>query len=347
MSSATGGGAALKFRQANLPRQAGELARLKIVQGPDYGSVFVVTANRVTLGRGDDNDIILADLKASRVHAELISTPDGWQMSDKGSANGILYNGKFVRMVSLRSGEVVSIGETTLEFVTAQAGTMVLMAPPKAALAARSEQAAFTAKKAEVRALGKIGGGKRVARAPGKSGGARGMVMIAVAVAVFAFLFLGDDKKPVRSSQGKGDQNNDPTRALASVNAPARSENASINKSAEMFFRAGFREFTAGNYFRARTQFETVLQIVPGHQLARLYLDNCNREIEDIVKADLQRGKKSQEAGKLKEARGHYQEVMRLLDKNQTSDEFKEAKEGLDSVEKEMKDVDLGMGGNG
>jgi hypothetical protein len=169
--------------------------------------------------------------------------------------------------------------------------------------------------------------------------------MILLAVGVFAFLFLGDEKKPVKKPDGQTTKNNtDPTRAVAGT-APPKSENIAINKSAETFFRAGFREFTAGNYSRARTQFETVLQIVPGHQLARLYLDNCNREIEDIVKADLQRGKKSREAGKLKEAKGHYEEVMRLLDKNQTADEFKEAKDGLEAVEKEMKDIENNVGG--
>jgi hypothetical protein len=338
--------AALKFRQSNLPRQGGELARLKVVQGPDYGSVFVVTSNRVTLGRGDDNDIILGDLKASRSHAELVYTPEGWVIRDRGSANGILYGGKFVRSVNLRSGEVVAIGETTLEFLAAQAGTMVLMAPPKAASAVRAEEAAFLAKKAEVRALGQIGG-KKVARAPGKGGGARGLVMIVVAIGVFAFLFMGDEKKPLPKKPPNEEQKNtDPVRALAAV-APARSDNPAINKSAETFFRAGFREFTAGNYARARTQFETVLQISPGHTLARLYLDNCKREIEDEVKFHLENGKKSQEAGKLKEARGHYQRIMHLLDKEQATDEYKEAKEGFEAVEKEMRDIDYGAGGSG
>jgi pSer/pThr/pTyr-binding forkhead associated (FHA) protein len=332
---------ALKFRQTNLPRQTGELARLKIIQGPDYGSVFVITSNRVTLGRGDDNDIILADLKASRQHAELAYTVEGWVISDKGSANGILYSGKFVRSVNLRSGEVVSIGETTIEFVAASSGTMVLMAPPKAASAVKTEQAAFLAKKAEVRAMGKIGGGA-VAKAPSKPGGARGLVMILLAVGVFAFLFMGDEKKP--TGPKKDTKNTDPTRNVASK-APPKSENIQINKTAEMFFRAGFREYNAGNYFRARTQFETVLQIVPGHPLAQLYLNNCNNAIDTLVKGNLQRAKKNHEAGKLKEARGEYQEVMRLLDRNQTADEYKEAKDGLDGVEKEMKDVENSITG--
>jgi hypothetical protein len=331
---------ALKFRQANLPRQPGELARLKIVQGPDYGSVFVLTSNRVTVGRGDNNDVILADLKASRQHAELSYTPDGWVISDAGSANGILYSGKFVRNVNLRSGEVVGIGETTLEFVAATSGTMVLMAPPKAASAVRSEEAAFIQKRAEVRALGRVGGAPKAAAVPGKSGGARGLIMIMLAVGVFAFLFLGDDKKPQGPGGPKkdGGKKVDESRSLATIKPPV-TDNTAIARSAETFFRAGFREFTSGNYARARTQFETVLQISPGHALARLYLDNCNREIEEEIKFHMERGKKSHEAGKLKEAKGHYEAVLRRLDKNPTADEFKAAKDQLEAVEKEMKDV--------
>jgi hypothetical protein len=335
---------ALKFRQPNLPRQTGELARLKIVQGPDYGSVFVITSNRVTLGRGDDNDIILADLKASRQHAELTFTVDGWAINDKGSANGILYSGKFVRSVALRSGEVVSIGETTLEFVSAQSGTMILMAPPKAASAVRSEEAAFIQKKAEVRAMGRVGGGgKSVAKSSGKAGGARGLIMIVIAVGIFAFLFLGEEKK-AQPKKAPGDTKKvDESRNIASK-APPVAENSAIARSAETFFRAGFREFTSGNYSRARTQFETVIQISPGHALARLYLDNCNREIDEEIKFHLERGKKSHEAGKLKEAKGHYLSIIHLLDKNQTADAFKAAKDELDAVTKEMKEAVSGGG---
>jgi hypothetical protein len=331
--------AALKFKQGNLPRQAGELARLKIVQGPDYGSVYVIASNRVTIGRGDDNDVILADLKASRRHAELLFSPEGWLIRDTGSANGILYGGKFVRSVNLRSGEVVSIGETTLEFVSSQSGTLVLMAPPKAMAAVRQEQNAFTAKQAEVRALGKIGGNRQAAKKPAsKAGGARGLLMIVGAIGVFAFLFLGDDgKKPTGPARPSSSAKKPEETPHLGKNPLPPVEAGPIARSAETFFTSGFREFNAHNFIRARTQFETVLQIAPGHSLAALYLENCNREIKAEVKFHLERGKRSREAGKLREARGHYEAVMRLLDKEKTSDDFKEAKTGLEQVNKEIR----------
>ena len=43
-------GAALKFKTTALARQSGELARIKVMRGPDFGSVYVLTGGRATIG---------------------------------------------------------------------------------------------------------------------------------------------------------------------------------------------------------------------------------------------------------------------------------------------------------
>ena len=43
---------AIRFKQTQVSRQNGELARLKVVQGPDYGAVYVICGARATIGRG-------------------------------------------------------------------------------------------------------------------------------------------------------------------------------------------------------------------------------------------------------------------------------------------------------
>src|SRR6187401_1423631 len=81
-------GNALRFRQWKTPRQTGERARLKIVHGPDSGCLFVVTGDLITLGRGEENDVVFADLRASRKHAELKKLANGrWHLRDLGSQN--------------------------------------------------------------------------------------------------------------------------------------------------------------------------------------------------------------------------------------------------------------------
>lgn len=55
-----------RFSNAEMERQAGEVARLRVLKGADQGSIFIVKASSIILGRGDEADIRVADLKASR-----------------------------------------------------------------------------------------------------------------------------------------------------------------------------------------------------------------------------------------------------------------------------------------
>jgi hypothetical protein len=108
------------------------------------------------------------------------------------------------------------------------------------------------------------------------------------------------------------------------------------NKTAEMFFRQGFREFKARNYLRARTQFDLVLQIVPDHEMARRYKENCGKAIDDEVKTLLESGRTSLESGKLREARGFFEAVRRLLNADQSNPAFAEAGDLLKKVTEEL-----------
>ena len=144
-------GTALRFKYTNVPRQPNEQARLKIVQGPDYGAVYVVTGVRATVGRGEDSDIVISDLKASRKHAEFELGAGSWMIKDLKSANGILCNGKKVTSVSLKTGDTIALGETILEFVSSEVGTMMLVAPPKSVSQVHSEQYALETQKEKIR----------------------------------------------------------------------------------------------------------------------------------------------------------------------------------------------------
>ena len=45
---------AVRFKQLSLERQKGELARFKVVQGPDYGAIYVITGTKALIGRGEE-----------------------------------------------------------------------------------------------------------------------------------------------------------------------------------------------------------------------------------------------------------------------------------------------------
>ncbi|BCJ74051.1 hypothetical protein CS0771_35950 [Catellatospora sp. IY07-71] len=74
-------------------------------------------AVRIRLGREADNDIVLADLQASRYHAELRRTGDTFTLVDLGSRNGTFLNGRQVAKPTLmHAGDMVSIGRHELLF---------------------------------------------------------------------------------------------------------------------------------------------------------------------------------------------------------------------------------------
>lgn len=78
-------------------------------------------AGTITVGRADDNDIVVADVLASRHHATLTQTPLGTEIRDH-SINGTFVNGTRVGSAILTDDDVVTIGNADLVF---RAGTLV------------------------------------------------------------------------------------------------------------------------------------------------------------------------------------------------------------------------------
>lgn len=69
------------------------------------------------IGRESSNDIVISDINASRVHAEIHMEPNGtWIISDLGSTNGLYVNGRRVKSAPLNDADIVLIGTTRLEF---------------------------------------------------------------------------------------------------------------------------------------------------------------------------------------------------------------------------------------
>lgn len=67
-------------------------------------------ANKVRLGRGSDNDVVLSDVSVSRYHAELRRDGGGWSIHDLKSTNGVELNRVPVRVAPLHEGDRLGIG---------------------------------------------------------------------------------------------------------------------------------------------------------------------------------------------------------------------------------------------
>jgi ABC transport system ATP-binding/permease protein len=76
----------------------------------------------VTVGRTPDNDVVVADVLASRHHATVVPTDRGMEIRDGGTVNGTFVNGVRIEAAPLHDGDVVTIGNVDLVF---SGGTLI------------------------------------------------------------------------------------------------------------------------------------------------------------------------------------------------------------------------------
>jgi hypothetical protein len=94
--------------------------RLRMLRGVPAHGVYAFE-RFARIGRGDDNDIVLADPSVSRAHAEIESDAGGPLVRDLDSTNGTAVNGRRVRAERLHDGDEISFGNTRMRFEAAAA----------------------------------------------------------------------------------------------------------------------------------------------------------------------------------------------------------------------------------
>ena len=75
-----------------------------------------ITREPVVIGRLSNSDVALSDSNVSRRHAELRRDGTQWMLSDLGSTNGTLVNGKLAREHKLKDGDRLTFGTSELVF---------------------------------------------------------------------------------------------------------------------------------------------------------------------------------------------------------------------------------------
>ncbi len=101
---------------ASKPPEVGNLAT-KMIQAILPGAATPEKPpGSATIGRANDNDIVIQDVLASRHHAFLVQSPLGTEIRDARSVNGTFVNGVRVGSAVLSEGDVITIGNVDLVF---------------------------------------------------------------------------------------------------------------------------------------------------------------------------------------------------------------------------------------
>lgn len=89
-----------------------DAAMMILKQGEASQERWSLGSGETTIGRGDDNDIVLPVREVSRFHARIWLQRGNWMIEDQGSRNGTFVNGERVEGArQLKDGEEVGIAE--------------------------------------------------------------------------------------------------------------------------------------------------------------------------------------------------------------------------------------------
>jgi hypothetical protein len=88
-----------------------------ILQNIDDGTSHSISSDRVNLGRASTNDIVIDDKAVSREHAVMLRDESGQFVIESRGANGTFVNHLQIERAPLASGDLITIGDSTLRFV--------------------------------------------------------------------------------------------------------------------------------------------------------------------------------------------------------------------------------------
>jgi len=92
---------------------------LNVIANDGRRSNFQIEKDKITIGRSNDNNLILSfDKTVSRHHVEIVKTKEGYLLTDLGSYNGTKVNEELIQSVLLKQDDKIKIGLTNLIFLT-------------------------------------------------------------------------------------------------------------------------------------------------------------------------------------------------------------------------------------
>lgn len=92
-------------------------ARLVMISAPAPGAEFSIARNQVRIGRLEELDLCISHRSISREHARITQKDGTFEIEDLNSANGVRINGSGVRKSTLKSGDILELGQVRFRFV--------------------------------------------------------------------------------------------------------------------------------------------------------------------------------------------------------------------------------------
>ena len=245
-------------------------AVLHVIGGADRGKTYELVLPETRIGRGADQDLVLADIAVSRRHITIHAESGRFRLRDLGSGNGTLLNGQRIDSVVLNDGDQIELGNTLMRFD--HTVSRAAAAPPPAPLSPVAPAAPPAWSAPSYPASGPVDTpsdavvGPRVVP-PSTS------VSLPIALAVP----LGSAQNRLIALGAMGFVSLVALIVIVAKTAMARPPVAP--SEAEQSYRQGLKLYAAKDYEGARINFNDALQLAPDSAEARRYVGACDLEV--------------------------------------------------------------------
>ena len=256
------------------PQPPVEISRavLKIVSGPYKGRQFRLLSPKITIGRGNECDIIFKDNPhCSRRHAEIKRLSGVFSIKSLNPDNPVLVNKRPATEHKLRAKDQISIGNTKLIFEDRAS----FPAPQPGFPAAGNAEPAYSAKKKPVRPLR--------------------ILLIALAAGGLA-LYFSEDKKQQEARRLEIKTEADILEGIEEMEKNTLEEGkeralSPQQQSARTAFIKGYRDYRKGYYQRALKMFQHCLTLHKSHPLCKSYSQKSKTHIERLIQKKILLGR--------------------------------------------------------
>lgn len=300
---------------------------LTVMNGSQKGTVYRVVSNRVTIGRGSDNDIVVDDPKCSRHHAEIFLGTHGFEIRDLSERNVMLVDGREAKAAPLRESSTFVLGLTQFRFA---------MRANQLQSQSTATHEGLTLVSAQTGMAPAMGAGTSPSiRRPNpvkKSGGLNPvrLIMIVLAIGVVYILMDNGPKKPAGPTPEQLAEQE--MKAAETVKQSAESryrpKDVSINdigyKQAQQAFVEGFRDFRKGQYERALQAFQACLSLYPNHVMCNRYQRLTQRKFDEIIQLQMVLGREYRDQNQFSACASAFRNVMVMI-KDSTNKRYIEA----------------------
>lgn len=307
------------------------------LNGQGKGRIFEMNAPRITIGRTDDNHIVLVDESISRVHAMLeLSEGSALVVYDNESRNGVLVNGKKVEASSLKNGDQLQIGNIAFQIFIPNSGRPLADGPQ---LAGQPNAAA---------------GGKPTLNKRFILYGGAGLIL----VSVFVLNQNPEESKKKETLKAEvkestkteliAEPNSNPIKGLIDpTKDPIESEleklpwnDTGISES-EAYFRRGQRELNNKNFQRAINSFQLALSLNKNHVEAQVSLADAVKASDEDAKNSFEKGIKYYQALQYQRAIYFFQQAQASLGHRPGDPLISKAEEKIRLARQRLKAADL------